>query len=184
MPDLKSTQTLKGTQTEKNLWEAFAGESKARNKYSYFSSVAKKEGYVQIAKIFEETADNEKEHAKREFKYLNGIGNTMANLKEAAAGENYEWTEMYPSFAKTAEEEGFTEIANTFLEIAKAEKAHETRYKKLLKNIEDGKVFKKDVPVKWKCNNCGYIHEGEEAPDVCPACAHPKAHFEVFVETY
>jgi len=175
---------LKGTQTEKNLLAAFAGESQARNKYTYFASAAKKEGYIQIAKIFEETAENEKEHAKLEFKYLKGIGCTVENLKEAAAGENYEWTDMYPSFAKIAKEEGFDDIAETFAEIAKVEKSHEARYKKLLKNIEDDKVFKKDVAVKWKCNNCGYIHEGEAAPDKCPACRHPQAHFEVFVETY
>ena len=175
---------LKGTQTEKNLKAAFAGESQARNKYTYFAKVARKEGYVQISKIFEETADNEKEHAKREFKYLQGISGTIDNLRTAAAGENYEWTDMYPSFAKTAQEEGFPEIAKTFTEISKVEKAHEERYNKLLKNIEDGKVFKKDVPVKWKCNNCGYIHEGEEALEKCPACNHPQAHFEVFVETY
>ncbi|MCK5706428.1 MAG: rubrerythrin family protein [Candidatus Aureabacteria bacterium] len=175
---------LKGTQTEKNLNAAFAGESQARNKYTYFASVAKKEGYIQIAKLFLETADNEKEHAKLEFKYLKGIGNTVDNLKAAAEGENYEWTEMYPTFAKTAEEEGFADIAKTFKEIAKVEKDHENRYKKLLKNIEDGKVFKKDAPVKWKCGNCGYIHVGEEAPNSCPACKHPQSHFEVFCETY
>ncbi len=175
---------LKGTETEKNLLAAFAGESQARNKYTYFAKVAKKEGYVQISNIFQETADNEKEHAKIEFKYLKGIGSTMDNLKAAAAGENYEWTDMYPSFAKIAEEEGFPEIAKSFLEIAKAEKAHETRYNKLMKNIEGGKVFKKDSVVKWKCNNCGYIHEGDSALDACPACKHPQAHFELFCENY
>lgn len=175
---------LKGTQTEKNLHAAFEGESMARNKYSYFASVAKKEGYVQISRIFEETADNEKEHAKIEFKYLQGISNTVDNLKAAAEGENYEWTDMYPSFAETAEKEGFPEIAESFRRIAQVEKAHEARYKKLLKNIEDGKVFKKDAPVKWKCGNCGYIHQGENAPDKCPACRHPQSYFELFVETY
>ncbi|MCP4652701.1 MAG: rubrerythrin family protein [Candidatus Omnitrophica bacterium] len=175
---------LKGTQTEKNLLAAFAGESQARNKYTYFAKVAKKEGYEQIAKIFQETADNEKEHAKLEFKHLCGIGSTIENLKAAASGENYEWSEMYPSFAKTAQEEGFEEIAKMFSEIAKVEKAHETRYKKLLKNIETGNVFKKESPAKWKCLNCGYIHEGTEAPDKCLACKHPQAHFEVLCENY
>lgn len=175
---------LKGSKTEENLKAAFAGESMARNKYTYFASVAKKEGYVQIAKLFEETADNEKEHAKVEFKYLSGIGDTVANLKEAAAGEYYEWSDMYPTFAKEAEEEGFPEIAESFRKIADVEKEHEARYKKLLKNIEEGKVFKKDSPVKWRCLNCGYIHEGEEAPEKCPACKHGQKYFELFVETY
>ena len=175
---------LKGTKTEKNLLAAFAGESQARNKYTYFAKVAKKEGYEQISKIFQETADNEKEHAKLEFKYLKGIGNTIENLKAAATGENYEWTEMYPSFAKIAQEEGFSEIAKSFLEIAEVEKEHEKRYKKLLKNIEDGKVFKTDTSVKWRCLNCGYVHEGEEAPKNCPACKHPQSFFELLCENY
>ncbi len=190
-------QSLKGTETEKNLLKAFAGESQARNRYTYFASKAKKEGYVQIAAIFEETANQEKEHAKRLFKYMEGgeveitasfpagvIGSTLENLKEAAAGENYEHTEMYPEFAKKAREEGFNEIACVFDAIAVAERFHEKRYKALAKNIEDGKVFKRDEPVKWRCRNCGYIHEGEEAPEKCPACAHPKSHFELLVETW
>jgi len=176
--------SLKGSKTEKNLLAAFAGESQARNKYTYFAKAAKKEGYVQIARIFEETADNEEEHAKKEFKYLNGIGNTVENLKEAAKGEHYEWTEMYPFFAKTAKEEGFEEIAESLLNIAKVEKEHEKRYKKLLENIEAGKVFKKDKPIRWRCLNCGYIHEGDEAPDKCPACSHPQSFFEVLAENY
>ncbi len=190
-------QSLKRTETEKNLLKAFAGESQARNRYTYFASKAKKEGYVQIAAIFEETANQEKEHAKRLFKYMEGgeveitasfpagvIGSTLENLKEAAAGENYEHTEMYPEFAKKAREEGFNEIACVFDAIAVAERFHEKRYKALAKNIEDGKVFKRDEPVKWRCRNCGYIHEGEEAPEKCPACAHPKSHFELLVETW
>ena len=183
---------LKGSQTEKNLLAAFAGESQARNRYSYFASQAKKEGYEQIAAIFEETANQEKEHAKREFKFLKGgeveitaafpagvIGNTMENLKAAAAGEHYETTQMYPEFADVAEKEGFSEIANVFRNIAVAEKRHEDRYLALAKNIDDGTVFKRDKPVRWACRNCGYIHEGPEAPGVCPACAHPQAHFEL-----
>lgn len=175
---------LKGTQTEKNLLAAFSGESQARNKYTYFAKAAKKEGYEQISRIFLETADNEKEHAKLEFKYLNGIGSTIENLKEAAAGENYEWTQMYPEFAKTAEEEGFPEIAETLRRIAAVEKAHEARYRKLLQNVEDKSVFKKNKAVKWKCLNCGYIHEGDTAPDKCPACRHPQSYFEVFCPNY
>lgn len=175
---------LKGSQTEKNLLAAFSGESQARNKYTYFAKVAKKEGYEQISKIFQETADNEKEHAKLEFKYLQGIGTTIENLKEAAAGENYEWTEMYPSFAKTAQEEGFCEIAATFRKIAEVEKEHEKRYKKLLKNIEEAKVFKKDTVVKWRCLNCGYLHQGDTSPKECPACKHPQAYFELLCENY
>lgn len=175
---------LKGTETEKNLKAAFAGESQARNKYTYFAKVARGEGYEQIAKIFEETADNEKQHAKLEFKLLEGIENTIGNLKAAAAGENYEWTDMYPSFAKAAEKEGFPEIAKTFSEIAKVEKAHEKRYKKLLENIENSQVFKKAVSTKWKCLKCGYIHEGEEAPELCPACKHPQSYCEVLSENY
>lgn len=175
---------LKGTKTEENLKAAFSGESQARNKYTYFAKVARREGYVQIAKIFEETAKNEKEHAKLEFKYLNGIGNTIDNIKVAAAGENYEWTEMYPSFAKTAKEEGFDDIAKTFLEIAKVEKGHDERYKKLLNNVESGKVFKKEKSVEWKCRNCGYIHTHEEAPEECPACKHSQSHFELLCRNY
>jgi len=188
---------LKGSKTEKNLLAAFAGESQARNRYSYFASQARKEDCEQIAAIFLETADNEKEHAKREFKFLQGgevevtanfpagvIGDTAANLKEAAAGEQYEWTEMYPEFANVAEEEGFGEIAAVFRSIARAEEQHEKRYFALLKNLEDGKVFKKDKMVKWKCRNCGYIHEGTEAPQRCPACDHPQAYFELLTENY
>jgi rubrerythrin len=183
---------LEGSKTEKNLLTAFAGESQARNRYTYFASQAKKEGYVQIAAIFEETASQEKEHAKREFKFLKGgeveiqagfpagvIGKTLDNLKAAAEGEHYENTEMYPEFAKTAEEEGFKEIADVFSHIAIAEKRHEDRYVKLAKNIEDGKVFKREKPVRWVCRNCGYVHEGTEAVDICPSCAHPQAHFEL-----
>ena len=185
--------SLKGTRTEKNLLAAFAGESQARNRYTYYAKQAKKDGYVQIMNFFEETANHEKEHAKRLYKFLEGgeveitaafpagkIGTTGENLKAAAAGENHEWTTMYPEFADIADEEGFPEIAAVMRSIAKAEKMHETRYLAMLANIEANKVFKKDQPVKWKCNNCGYIHEGPEAPEVCPACAHPQAHFEVF----
>jgi len=188
---------LKGSNTEKNLLTAFAGESQARNRYSYFASQARKEGYEQIAAILLETADNEQEHAKREFKFLQGgeveitgsfpagvIGDTAANLKEAAAGEHYEWTEMYPEFAKVAKDEGFEEIAWVFEAIAIAEKQHEKRYFALLENLEDGKVFKKDKMVKWKCRNCGYIHEGTEAPQRCPACDHEQAYFELLTENY
>jgi len=188
---------LKGTKTEKNILTAFAGESQARNRYSYFASQAKKDGFVQIAAIFEETANQEKEHAKRLFKLLEGgevevqaafpagvIGSTAENLKASAGGENYEWTEMYPSFAKVALEEGFKNIAEIFEAIAVAEKQHEKRYLDLMKNIEDGTVFKKDKKVVWRCRNCGYLHEGTEALDVCPACAHPKAHFELLGENW
>lgn len=170
---------IKGTKTEKNLWEAFAGESMARNKYTYFASAAKKEGYEQIAAIFQETADNEKEHAKIWFKLLNGIGNTAENLKHAAEGENYEWTSMYKAFAEEAKAEGFTTIAALFEKVADIEKEHEERYKALLKNVEDGTVFVKDGKVYWKCRNCGHIHVGEKAPEMCPVCSHPKAYFEV-----
>jgi rubrerythrin len=183
--------------TEKNLLTAFAGESQARNRYSYFASQAKKEGYEQIAAIFAETADQEKEHAKREFKFLEGgevaiaasfpagvIGNSLENLKAAAAGEHYENTQMYPEFAKVAEKEGFTEIATVFRNIAIAEKRHEQRYIALAKNIEQGKVFKRDKKVRWVCRNCGYVHEGTEPPDICPSCAHPKAHFELEATNY
>ena len=175
---------LKGTKTEKNLWEAFAGESQARNKYTYFASVAKKEGYEQIAAIFQETADNEKEHAKIHFKLLKGICGTIENLKAAAGGENDEWTDMYPRMAKEAREEGFEEIAKIFEGVAKIEKEHEERYKQLLANIENGSVFKKEETKKWHCRNCGHIHEGSEAPEICPVCVHPKAHFEVLAENY
>jgi len=175
---------LKGTKTEKNLMEAFAGESQARNKYTYFASVAKKEGYQQIASLFLETAENEKEHAKLHFKKLAGIGNTSENLKAAAAGENYEWTEMYPRMAKEAKEEGFEKIAKMFEEIAEVERKHEKRYQKLLDNLEKGEVFKRDGKVYWKCRNCGYIHEGSEAPEICPACSHPRAYFELLSENY
>ncbi|MCK4886573.1 MAG: rubrerythrin family protein [Planctomycetes bacterium] len=188
---------FKGSQTEKNLLTAFAGESQARNRYTYFTSKAKKEGYVQISAIFEETANQEKEHAKRLFKFLQGgeveiaaafpagvIGPTVDNLKAAAAGENYETTEMYPGFAKVADEEGFADIAKVFRNIAVAEARHRDRYLKLAKNIEDGVVFKKEKPVRWICRNCGYVHEGSEAPSTCPACAHPQAHFELEATNY
>ncbi len=188
---------LKGSKTEKNLMAAFAGESQARNRYTYFASKAKKEGYEQIAAIFLETADNEKEHAKREFKFLQGgeveitgnfpagvIGDTAANLRASAEGEHYEWTEMYPEFASVADKEGFTEIAAVFRSIAIAEKEHEKKYLTLLKNIEEGKVFKKDKVIRWKCRNCGYIHEDTEAPQDCPACDHPQAYFEAPAENY
>ncbi|MFC1682681.1 rubrerythrin [Candidatus Zixiibacteriota bacterium] len=188
---------LRGSRTEKNLLTAFAGESQARNRYSYFANKAKKEGYVQISHIFEETANQEKEHAKRLFKLLKGgeveiqssfpagmIATTAENLKGSAGGENYEWTEMYPGFAKVAEEEGFDEIAAVFRSIAVAEKQHEKRYLGLLKNVENGTVFKKNQPVVWRCRNCGYLHEGTEALEMCPACAHPQAHFEVLCENW
>ncbi len=188
---------LKGTQTEKNILTAFAGESQARNRYSYFASQAKKDGYVQISDIFEETANQEKEHAKRLFKLLKGgelkisasfpagvIGTTLDNLKEAAGGENYEWTEMYPGFAKTARNEGFEDIANIFDSITVAEKQHEKRYLALAGNIEAGRVFKRQEKVVWRCRNCGYLHEGTEAPEECPACAHEQAHFELLGENY
>ncbi len=172
---------IKGTRTEANLLAAFSGESQARNKYTYYASRAKKDGYEQIAAIFQETADNEKEHAKMWFKQLNGgaVPDTIQNLKDAASGENYEWTQMYKEFAEVAREEGFNEIADAFEGVAKIEKEHEERYLALLKNIEDGLVFKKDKVVVWKCRNCGHIHVGEEAPEVCPVCNHPKAYFEV-----
>ena len=173
---------LKGSKTEANLMAAFAGESQAHTKYEYYASQAKKDGYEQIAAIFEETSKNEKEHAKLWFKYLHGgsIPDTVTNLKDAASGENYEWTDMYKEFAKTAKEEGFDDIANIFLAIAKAEKMHEDRYLKLLKNLEEGIVFKRSEKVLWKCNNCGYTVEALEAPERCPACDHPQAHFEVY----
>ena len=175
---------LKGSKTEKNLMEAFAGESQARNKYTYFASVAKKEGYEQIAALFLETAENEKEHAKIHFKYLNGIGDTKANLAAAAAGENYEWTDMYDRMAKEADEEGFTEIAAKFRGIAAIEKEHEARYRKLLESVENGEVFKKGSITIWKCRNCGHIVVGTEAPKVCPVCNHPQSYFEVKAENY
>ena len=175
---------LKGTKTEKNLMEAFSGESQARNKYTYFASKAKKEGYEQIASIFLETAENEKEHAKLHFKELAGIGSTIDNLKAAAAGENFEWTEMYLRMAKEAKEEGFDKIAKMFEGIAAIEKGHEERYKKLLKNIEDCQVFKKEGKTFWKCRNCGNIYEGVEAPDICPVCKHPRAYYELKDKNY
>ena len=175
---------LKGTETEKNLWTAFAGESQARNKYTYFASKAKKEGYEQIAAIFEETANNEKEHPKMWFKLLDGIGSTPENLKAAAEGENYEWTDMYDGFAKTARKEGFEAIAKLFEGVAAIEKHHEERYRKLLKNVEDKVVFSKDGDAIWQCRNCGHIVVGKEAPAVCPVCAHPQAYFEVAKENY
>ena len=173
-----------GTQTEKNLEAAFAGESQARNKYTYFASKAKKEGFEQIAALFLKTADNEKEHAKLWLKELNGIGDTAENLKEAADGENYEWTDMYEGFAKVADEEGFKEIAETFRGIAKIEKEHEARYRKLLENLQKGEVFKKGSIVIWQCRNCGHIVVGTEAPKVCPVCKHPQSYFEVKAENY
>ena len=188
---------VQGTQTEKNLLTAFAGESQARNRYTYAAGQAKKEGFVQIACIFQETADQEKEHAKRFFKFLQGgeveitaafpagvTGSTGENLKAAADGERCEWSEMYPAFAATAREEGFEAVAALFENIAVAEKQHENRYRKLLENVENGTVFLKDQPVVWRCRNCGYVHEGTDAPKACPACAHPQAHFEVLAENY
>ena len=173
-----------GTKTEKNLETAFSGESQARNKYTYFASVAKKEGYEQIASLFLKTADNEKEHAKLWFKELNGIGNTTENLVAAAAGENYEWTDMYAGFAKTAEEEGFPELAAKFRLVAAIEKHHEERYRALLKNIETAEVFKKSTVKVWECRNCGHIVVGECAPEVCPTCNHPQSYFEIFADNY
>lgn len=190
-------KSIKGTKTEKNLLASFAGESQARNRYTYFASVAKKAGFEQIAAIFLETAENEKEHAKMFFKFLEGgeveitaaypagiIGDTVANLEAAAAGENLEWTKLYKEAAETAKEEGFDEVAEVFTEISEVEEEHEKRYRKLIKNIQDGKVFKRDETVKWKCRNCGYVHEGKEAPDECPACAHPQAYYELLCENY
>lgn len=173
-----------GTKTEKNLETAFSGESQARNKYTYFASVAKKEGYEQIASLFLKTADNEKEHAKLWFKELNGIGNTTENLVAAAAGENYEWTDMYAGFAKTAEEEGFPELAAKFRLVAAIEKHHEERYRALLKNIEKAEVFKKSTVKVWECRNCGHIVVGECAPEVCPTCNHPQSYFEISADNY
>lgn len=190
-------KSVKGTQTEKNLLAAFAGESQARNRYTYFASEAKKSGYEQISALFLETADNEKEHAKRFFKYLEGgeaeitasypagiIGDTAANLQAAADGEKLEWTTIYKNFAKTAKDEGFDEIANQFNEISEVEKEHEKRYRKLLANVKSGAVFKKEKSIKWKCRNCGRVIEGDKAPDRCPACLHPQAFFEVIAENY
>lgn len=175
---------LSGTKTENNLKEAFAGESMARNNYTYFASAAKKEGYEQISAIFLETAENEKEHAKMMVKFLNGIGSTEENLEAAADGENYEWTEMYKKFAGEAREEGFDEIAAVFESIAKVEEQHEQRFRALLKNLQEGKVFKRDGEVAWKCRNCGYVHTGKTAPKECPACYHPQAFYELKAENY
>jgi len=188
---------FKGSKTEKNLLAAFAGESQARNRYTFFASEAKKAGYEQIAALFLETAENEKEHAKLFFKLLKGgevtitagypagvIGDVAANLKASAEGEKFEWSTLYVNFAEVAKQEGFTDVCQTFTQVAKAEKFHEARYRALLKNVQGGKVFKKDSPIKWHCRNCGYEHEGKEAPDKCPVCAHPQAFFEVLAENY
>jgi rubrerythrin len=190
-------KSIKGTQTEKNLLKAFAGESQARNRYTYFASQAKKEGFEQISAIFLETADNEKEHAKIFFKYLEGgiveitasypagkISNTLENLSEAAEGEKAEWGKIYPEFEKIARQEGFEEVAKSFKEIAEVEEKHEKRYRKLLENVKTNNVFKKNEVVKWKCRNCGYVHDGKEAPETCPACKHPQAYYEVLEENY
>jgi len=190
-------KSIKGTQTEKNLLKSFAGEAQARNRYTYFASAAKKEGLVQIALIFEETANQEKEHGKRFFKFLEGgnveitesfpagfISDTLSNLKAAAAGESYEWSDLYPSFAKTAREEGFPQIAAAFEAISVAEKQHEKRFKDLAENLESGRVFKHNGKVVWRCLNCGYLHEAEEAPQVCPACLHPQSYFELLGENW
>lgn len=191
------SKSIKGSRTEQNLLKAFAGESQARNRYTYAASVARKAGFVQISNLFQETADNEKEHAKRFFKFLEGgaveiaatypagvIGDTADNLKMAADGEHEEWTELYPEFARVAEEEGYAEVAAAFTMIAKVEQAHEERFRKLLGSVESDRVFKRENPTKWKCNNCGYVHEGAEAPESCPACLHPRAHFEEKAENY
>jgi len=190
-------KSLKGSQTEKNLLAAFAGESQARNRYTFFASQARKEGFEQISAIFQETADNEKEHAKRFFKFLEGgeveitasfpagvIGDTKENLKAAAAGENFEHTKLYPEFARVADKEGYPEVAEAFRRIASVEVQHEKRFNALLENVISGRVFKKDKPVKWKCRNCGYVHEGVSAPDVCPSCLHPQAFFELLEENW
>ena len=190
-------KSIKGSETEKNLLKAFAGESQARNRYTYFASVAKNQGYEQISAIFLETSDNEKEHAKVFFKYLEGgdteiqasypagkIGTTEENLLAAAEGEKMEFSKLYPDFEKTARKEGFTEVANSFKEIAEVEEQHEKRYRKLLDNVKKKQVFKKDKPVKWKCRNCGYVHEGDEAPKLCPACKHPQSYYETLSENY
>ena len=181
---MAKTTKYSGTQTEKNLEAAFAGESQARNKYTYFASVAKKQGFEQIADLFLKTADNEKEHAKMWFKELNGIGNTAENLLAAAEGENYEWTDMYEDFAKTAEEEGFTELANKFRLVAAIEKHHEERYRALLRNVETAEVFKRSEIKVWECRNCGHIVVGKEAPEVCPVSNHPQSYFEIHAENY
>jgi rubrerythrin len=194
---MNMAKELKGSKTEKNLLTAFAGESQARNRYTFFAEAARKEGYEQIAAIFEETAWNERAHAQREFEFLKGgdveiqaaypagvVGNTKTNLKEAAAGEHYECTQMYPDFEKVAREEGFTEIAVVFKEIGEVEERHEKRYLALLKNVEEGKVFKKDHPVKWKCRNCGYVHNGPSAPEKCPACGYLQSFYELLCENY
>ena len=173
-----------GTKTEKNLMEAFSGESQARNKYTYYASAARKAGFVQMANIFEETANQEKEHAKMWFKEFHGIGNVEENLADAAAGENYEWTDMYKRMAQEAEAEGFTELAAKFRGVAQVEASHEKRYQRLLDHYREGKTFKDEAPLGWKCNNCGYIYEGEEAPEICPVCAHPRAYFERKAENY
>ncbi len=175
---------LQGSKTEKNLWEAFAGESQARNKYTYFAAQAKKDGYQQIAGIFEQTAHDEKEHAKRAYKFLDEFGDTEKNLETAAAGENYEWTSMYPEFEKVAEEEGFEEIAEFFGEVAEVEEEHEKRYLALLERVKDGTVFQRDEVVRWHCRNCGYVHTGKEAPELCPACVHPQAFYEIYCENF
>ena len=181
---MAKTTKYSGTQTEKNLEAAFAGESQARNKYTYFASVAKKQGFEQIADLFLKTADNEKEHAKMWFKELNGIGDTAENLLAAAEGENYEWTDMYEDFAKTAEEEGFTELAHKFRLVAAIEKHHEERYRALLRNVETAEVFKRSEIKVWECRNCGHIVVGKEAPEVCPVCNHPQSYFESHAENY
>lgn len=181
---MAKTTKYSGTQTEKNLEAAFAGESQARNKYTYFASVAKKQGFEQIADLFLKTANNEKEHAKMWFKELNGIGDTAENLLAAAEGENYEWTDMYEDFAKTAEEEGFTELAHKFRLVAAIEKHHEERYRALLRNVETTEVFKRSEIKVWECRNCGHIVVGKEAPEVCPVCNHPQSYFEIHAENY
>lgn len=173
-----------GTKTEQNLMEAFSGESQARNKYTYYASAARKAGFVQMANIFEETANQEKEHAKMWFKEFHGIGSVDENLADAAAGENYEWTDMYKRMAEEAENEGFPELAEKFRGVAQVEAAHEKRYQKLLEHYRQGKTFKDEAPLGWKCNNCGYIYEGDEAPEICPVCAHPRAYFERKAENY
>ncbi len=191
------SKSIKGTETEKNLMKAFAGEAQARNRYTYYAGIARKEGLVQISAIFEETANQEKEHAKRFFKFLEGgnieitetfpagpLGSTLENLRAAAAGEEHEWTDMYPAMARTAREEGFEEIALAYEAICVAEKQHGKRYKDLADNLEAGRVFKRNGTVTWRCRNCGYLHEGEEAPDLCPACLHPQAHFELLGENW
>lgn len=191
------TKSIKGSQTEKNLLTAFANESQARNRYTYFAGIARKEGLVQIAHIFEETADQEKEHAKRFFKFLEGgeveitetfpagkLDSTLENLQHAAAGEEHEWSDMYPAFAKVAREEGFNDVAAAFEAISVAEKQHEKRYRDLASNLEAGRVFKRDGKVVWRCRNCGYLHEAEAAPELCPACLHPQAHFELLGENW